>query len=185
MRGFVFFASRFARRGGISFAKYVKKWPVLYFFGKKIPNNIVFFLEYCYNKKKRGKEAYIMGKFVIREKNGKYSFRLKASNGEIIVASQMYKSLQTCKAGIKSVRANAPVANLEDQTKEGFTAQKHPKFEVYTDNAGEFRFRLKAKNGQIIAASEGYTAVKSCLNGIESVRKNAVDSKEEMEAPKA
>ncbi len=122
-----------------------------------------------------------MGKFVIREKNGKYSFRLKATNGEIIAASQMYKSLQTCKAGIRSVRNNAPAANVEDQTKEGFAAQKHPKFEVYVDNAGEFRFRLKAKNGQIIAASEGYSAVKSCLNGIESVRKNAVDAKEEME----
>ena len=122
-----------------------------------------------------------MGKFAIREKNGKYSFRLKAGNGEVIAASQMYKSLQTCKAGIRSVRNNAPVANLEDQTKEGFTAQKHPKFEVYTDNAGEFRFRLKAKNGQIVAASEGYSALKSCLNGIESVRKNAVDAKVEME----
>ena len=122
-----------------------------------------------------------MGKFVIKEKNGKYSFRLKASNGEIIAASQMYKSLQTCKAGIQSVRNNAPVANVEDQTKEGFDKQKHPKFEVYADKAGEFRFRLKAKNGQIVAASEGYSALKSCLSGIESVRKNAVDSKEEME----
>jgi len=125
-----------------------------------------------------------MGKFVIKEKNGKYSFRLKAGNGEIIAASQMYKSLQTCKAGIQSVRNNAPVAGVEDQTKEGFEKQKHPKFEVYTDKAGEFRFRLKAKNGQIVAASEGYTALKSCMNGIESVRKNAVDAKEEMEEAK-
>ncbi|MBO4925989.1 MAG: YegP family protein [Clostridia bacterium] len=125
-----------------------------------------------------------MGKFTIREKNGKYSFRLKAGNGEIIATSQMYKSLKTCRAGIDSVRRNAPAANLEDQTKEGFQVQKHPKFEVYTDNAGEFRFRLKAKNGQNICASEGYTALKSCLNGIESVRKNAPDSKEEMEEQK-
>jgi len=122
-----------------------------------------------------------MGKFIIREKNGKYSFRLKAGNGEIIATSQMYKSLKTCRAGIKSVRNNAVAANLEDQTKEGFQVQKHPKFEVYMDNAGEFRFRLKAKNGQNICASEGYTALKSCLNGIESVRRNAPDSKEEME----
>ena len=122
-----------------------------------------------------------MGKFLIKEKNGKYSFRLKAGNGEIIAVSQMYKSLKTCKAGIRSVRNNAPIANLEDQTKEGFAAQKHPKFEVYTDKAGEFRFRLKAKNGQIVAVGEGYKALKSCLNGIESIRKNAPDSKEEME----
>ena len=125
-----------------------------------------------------------MGKFTIREKNGKYSFRLKAGNGEIIATSQMYKSLQTCKAGIASVRNNAPIANLEDQTKEGYQVQKHPKFEVYTDNAGEFRFRLKAKNGQKIAASEGYKALKSCLNGVESVRKNAPDSAIEMEDKK-
>ena len=125
-----------------------------------------------------------MGKFTIREKNGKYSFRLKAGNGEIIATSQMYKSLKTCRAGIDSVRRNAPAANLEDQTKEGYQVQKHPKFEVYTDNSGEFRFRLKAKNGQNICASEGYTALKSCLNGIESVRKNASESKEEMEEQK-
>mgnify|MGYP004668469483 CR=1 FL=1 len=122
-----------------------------------------------------------MGKFIIREKNEKYSFRLKAGNGEVIATSQLYKSLQTCKAGIASVVQNAPIAALEDQTVEGFQTQKHPKFEVYLDNAGEYRFRLKAKNGQNIAASEGYKALQSCLNGIESVRKNAADAKTEME----
>ena len=70
----------------------------------------------------------------------------------------------------------APVAGVEDQTAEGYAAEKHPKFEVYTDKAGEFRFRLKATNGQIIAVSEGYKAMASCLNGIESVKKNAADS---------
>lgn len=122
-----------------------------------------------------------MGKFIIREKNEKYSFRLKAGNGEVIATSQLYKSLQTCKAGIASVAQNAPIATLEDQTVEGFQTQKHPKFEVYLDNAGEYRFRLKAKNGQNIAASEGYKALQSCLNGIESVRRNAADAKTEME----
>ncbi len=48
-------------------------------------------------------------------------------------------------------------------------------FEVYKDNAGEFRFRLKASNGQNILASEGYKAKSSCMNGIESVKKNASD----------
>ena len=47
------------------------------------------------------------------------------------------------------------------------------KFEVYTDKAGEFRFKLKAPNGEVIAVSEGYCSKKSCMNGIESVRKNA------------
>lgn len=47
------------------------------------------------------------------------------------------------------------------------------KFEVYKDNAGEFRFKLKAPNGEVIAVSEGYSSKKSCMNGIESVIKNA------------
>lgn len=47
------------------------------------------------------------------------------------------------------------------------------KFEVYTDKGGEFRFRLKAGNGQTILSSEGYKTKASCMNGIESVRKNS------------
>ena len=71
---------------------------------------------------------------------------------------------------------NAPVANLEDQTVPGYEEQKHPKFEVYTDKAGETRFRLKAKNGQIIATGEGYATKAACLYGVESVRKNCADA---------
>ena len=47
------------------------------------------------------------------------------------------------------------------------------KFELYTDKAGEFRFRLKAGNGETILVSEGYKQKASALNGIESVKKNA------------
>ena len=118
-----------------------------------------------------------MGKFVIRETATGIKFDLKATNGEVIATSEVYKSEAACKNGVQSVINNAPIANLEDQTAEGFETQKNPKFEVYTDKAGEFRFRLKAKNGEIIATSEGYKAKPSCLNGIESVRNNAVDSK--------
>ena len=57
-----------------------------------------------------------------------------------------------------------------------FKTEVNPKFEVYKDKKGEFRFRLKAKNGQIIATSEGYSKVDSCLKGVASVKKNA-DSK--------
>lgn len=49
------------------------------------------------------------------------------------------------------------------------------KFELYQDKAGEFRFRLKAGNGENILASEGYKAKPSAVNGIESVKKNAAD----------
>lgn len=49
------------------------------------------------------------------------------------------------------------------------------KFEIYKDGKQEFRFRLKAANGQVILSSEGYSAKSGCLNGIESVKKNAVE----------
>ena len=47
------------------------------------------------------------------------------------------------------------------------------KFEIYKDKAGEYRFRLKAGNGENILGSEGYKAKSSCVNGIESVKKNS------------
>ena len=117
-----------------------------------------------------------MGKFVVRAVPSGIKFDLKASNGEIIATSEVYKSQASCLNGVKSVAKNAPVANVEDQTAEGFEKAKCPKFEMYVDKKGEFRFRLKATNGQIIAVSEGYVAKKSCENGIESVKKNAVDA---------
>lgn len=115
-----------------------------------------------------------MGKYVVSEtKSGGYVFNLKASNGQVIATSQVYKSVASCKAGIESVTKNAPIAPVEDQTVEGFSTEKCPKFEVYKDKAGEFRFRLKAANGENIATGEGYTAKTSCMNGINSIKKNA------------
>ncbi len=118
-----------------------------------------------------------MGKFVVRKTKTGFKFDLKAGNGEVIATSEVYKTKGACLNGVKSVIANAPKANFEDQTAEGFEKAKHPKFEMYTDKGGEFRFRLKATNGQIIATSEGYNAKAGCLNGIESVKKNAVEGK--------
>ena len=94
-----------------------------------------------------------MGKFVVKTTaNGGFKFDLKAGNGEIIASSQIYKSEKSCNAGIESVRNNC-TAEVEDQTVENFEVKKHPKYEMYTDKAGEIRFRLKAKNGEIIARS--------------------------------
>lgn len=117
-----------------------------------------------------------MGRFAVTSAKTGIRFDLKANNGEIIASSAVYSSDAACRKGIESVRRNAIEAKLEDQTAENFTKVTHPKFELYTDNAGEFRFRLKAKNGEIIASSEGYRSKASCLNGIESVRKNAPDA---------
>lgn len=117
-----------------------------------------------------------MGKFVIKTVKTGAKFDLKAGNGEVIATSEVYNSRSACSNGIESVRKNAPIANLEDQTVENFETATNPKFEMYNDKSGEFRFRLKARNGEIIAVSEGYKAKASCLNGIESVRKNAPDA---------
>lgn len=122
-----------------------------------------------------------MGKFVIRKTDTGVKFDLKATNGEVIATSQVYKSLSGCRKGIASVVRTAPAAGLEDQTEEDFVSVRHPKFEMYQDKAGEYRFRLKASNGQIIAVSEGYTAKAGCRNGIESVQRNAVTDQVVME----
>ena len=116
-----------------------------------------------------------MGKFVIKQTNTGVKFDLKATNGEVIATSEVYSTEAACLNGVESVRANC-VGEIEDQTAEGFETVKHPKFEMYLDKAGEFRLRLKARNGEIIATSEGYKAKASCLNGIESVKKNAPDA---------
>lgn len=67
-------------------------------------------------------------------------------------------------------------ASVEDQTAEGFEQKTCPKFEVFTDKAGKTRFRLKARNGEIILASQGYASKQNCLAGIESVKANAADA---------
>ncbi|MBQ2690893.1 MAG: YegP family protein [Clostridia bacterium] len=117
-----------------------------------------------------------MGKFVIRTVNSGIKFDLKATNGQVIATSEVYTTMAACKNGVASVQKNAPEAAVENQTVEGYAAERHPKFEVYADKGGEFRFRLKATNGQIIATSEGYTTLANCLNGVESVKKNSVDA---------
>lgn len=115
-----------------------------------------------------------MGKYAVRQVKTGVKFNLKAGNGEIIAVSEVYTTKNACLNGIDSIRRNAPIAALENQTTEGYETAKNPKFQVYKDKAGEFRFRLTAQNGEIIAAaSEGYKRLDSCLNGIDSVRRNA------------
>ncbi len=117
-----------------------------------------------------------MGKFIIKKtKSEQYVFNLLAGNNQVICTSETYEALDSAKHGIASITSNCGSA-VEDQTVEGYEALKNPKYELYTDKAGEFRFRLKAANGQIIAVSEGYKAKKGALNGIDSIQRNAPEA---------
>lgn len=114
-----------------------------------------------------------MQKFLIRKVATGYKFDLKAANGQTVATSEVYETEAACRKGIESVRKSAQKAKLEDQTSESREAVTNPKFELYQDKGGYFRFRLKARNGQVIAVSEAYTTKIACENGIDSVRKNA------------
>ena len=117
-----------------------------------------------------------MGQFVIKTtKSGDYKFNLLATNGQVIAASQSYSSQKACEAGVESVKTNA-LAHVEDQTVEGYETLTHPKYELYKDKAGEFRFRLKARNGEIIVTGEGYASKANCQNGIASIGKNTPEA---------
>ena len=98
------------------------------------------------------------------------------ANMHYVYTVEVPAKTETNYLGYKEPVHPAIVAAVEDQTVEGYAVQKHPKFEIYADKAGEYRFRLKATNGQVIATSEGYKAKESCLNGIASVQKNAPEA---------
>ncbi len=102
------------------------------------------------------------GKFeVYTDKAEKFRYRLKAGNGEVILTGEAYNTKSACLDGIESVKKNSQIDSA---------------FEVFEDKSGEFRFRLKAVNGEIIGQGESYNAKSGCMNGIESVKKNAADS---------
>lgn len=117
-----------------------------------------------------------MSKFVIRPVHSGIKFDLKAPNGETVATSEVYDTRAACLKGVQSVRKNAPLAKLEDQTADHYREVTNPKFELYVDKSGQYRFRLKARNGAIIATSEGYRTKASCENGVESVRKNVTEA---------
>ena len=118
-----------------------------------------------------------MGKFVInRTKDGGFKFNLVAGNGEIIATSEVYTQKPKCKVGIASVQKNAN-AEIENQTEGKYVELPRPKYQVYKDKRGEYRCRLIATNGRIIATGESYKALSGCLNGIKSIASNAPNAK--------
>ncbi len=127
-------------------------------------------------------------KYVINKTATGYTFALQATNGQNVGVSQVFKTLEAAQAGVESVRKVASTAGVEDQTAEEVNKLENPKFELYKDKKGEFRFRLLDTEGQNILVSEGYTTLKACQNGIASVAKNSVAETvllPEEDAPKA
>lgn len=114
-----------------------------------------------------------MAKFVIRKVNTGFKFDLFAANGEEILTSEVYSSRAACEKGVASVRKNAPTAPVEDCSEAGAPTLPNPKFELYPDRSGRFRFRLRSRNGKIIAVSDAYVTKTGCRSGIDSVIKNA------------
>lgn len=115
-----------------------------------------------------------MGKFRIRQTGTGYKFDMLAANGEVIASSEVYNTEAACRKGIQSVIGCAPGAKMADLTADE-KLPANPRFELLRDKTGQFRFRLRARNGQIIAVSEGYATHAGCEHGILSVRKNATE----------
>lgn len=124
-----------------------------------------------------------MSRFLIRAVASGVKFDLKADNGETVATSEVYTTPAACRRGINSVRKSAPAAVVEDRTEPAFVSAAHPKFELYRDRAGAFRFRLKSANGRVIAVSEGYVSRAGCLSGIECVKKCAAEAEAELNRP--
>jgi hypothetical protein len=123
-----------------------------------------------------------MGTFIIKKTpSGAYNFSLIAANKETIaVSSQVYTTKSSCKTGIASIGKNAAKCiaedRIEDQTLQKPTEKTCPKFVIYFDKAGLYRYRLLATNGENIAISEeGYKSKSGCINGMKSVATNAAD----------
>ena len=107
---------------------------------------------------------------VYKDVAGKFRFRLRAANNKIVAVSEAYESKAGCMNGVKSVQTNCN-SHVEDQTAE-MKKLTNPKYEIFTDSADEFRFNLKAANGEIIAASESYETKQGVLNGIDAVQRS-------------
>lgn len=103
------------------------------------------------------------GKFELKKaKNGDFHFNLLASNGQIILTSEMYKTKASAENGIASIMKNAA---------------EEARYERLTSTNGKPYFVLKAANHQIIGQSQLYESEASRDNGVESVKKNAPDAK--------
>lgn len=99
------------------------------------------------------------GKFeVYKDKAGEFRFRLKAGNGQNILASEGYSSKSGCMNGIASVQKNS---------------QNPDRFQESKTSSGKSRFNLTASNGQVVGTSQSYDSESGCSNGMKSVADSA------------
>ena len=108
---------------------------------------------------------------VYKDMTGKFRFRLKAANNKIVAVSEAYEAKAGAMNGVKSVQTNCQ-SKIEDTTVQG-EKLPNPKYQVFRDSAGKYRFNLSASNGEIIAQSEGYETKQGCMKGIEAVQKTS------------
>ncbi len=102
------------------------------------------------------------GKFELKKsKNEKYFFNLLASNGQIIMVSEMYESKASALNGVVSIKKNA-----SDESR----------FERKNGKDGSPYFVLKAGNHQVIGQSQMYASEKARDGGIESCKSNAPEA---------
>lgn len=132
-------------------------------------------------KKQSAQPAEVVkkAKFVYRKTDkGNYVYKLYSSNYRVIaIGGEPYSSLSAMKTGINSIIKNAADAPVEDQTLKKVVEQKCPKWEIYLDAKGEYRFRLKASNGNIVCiTNDGYLSKPACKNGMQAIAKAAANA---------
>ncbi|MBB4862919.1 uncharacterized protein YegP (UPF0339 family) [Pseudomonas nitritireducens] len=93
--------------------------------------------------------------------DGQFYFNLHASNGEIVLTSELYRAKASAHQGIDSVRSNS---------------QREGAFEVKVASNGKHCFVLKASNGQIVGQSQMYASRASADAGVAAVKRYAADA---------
>lgn len=117
-------------------------------------------------------EGKTHGKYVIKKTDkGNFVFKLYSSNYRVVaIGAQAYTTLGAAKIGIQSIINNAEKAPVENQTLKNYEVEKFPKWEIYQDKKGEYRLRLFATNGNLIATTnDGYADITGAKNGIAAV----------------
>lgn len=114
---------------------------------------------------------------VYKDVSGKFRFRLRADDDQIVAVGEAYEQHTSCLNGIKSIQKNCG-SEIEDLTIEGGPKLPNPKYQIFKDKTDKYRFHLKASNGEIIAESGSYSTKEDCLRTL-GVIKNSCNAEVE------